>query len=102
LKEYEKMASFWSEKAKVDYLGQYLEGAATGWRAILENELKEELTYDDQGRKSNRWLDLKWTQLRRQFQKEYLTASTRVIGMSSRAGWERSHVLLSCVQDAFE
>jgi hypothetical protein len=91
LKDYEKMATSWSEKAKVDNLGQYLEGAASDWLEILENELKEELTYDDQGKKSNRWLDLKWSQLKRLFEKEYLTEKVQEL-LACRQGPDETGV----------
>jgi hypothetical protein len=48
-KDYEKMATSWSNKAKIDNLGQYLEGAISDWLKILENELKEEVTMNEQG-----------------------------------------------------
>jgi hypothetical protein len=77
LKDYEKMATLWSNKAKVDNLGQYLEEAASDWLEILENEFKEEVTINEEGIQSNRCMELKWSQLRKLFEKEYLTGKVQ-------------------------
>ncbi|OXA41272.1 hypothetical protein Fcan01_24009 [Folsomia candida] len=72
IREYEKMVANYTDQAKVDTFPRYLTGAAANWLEIAERDLKSQFCFNDCGVQSNGWLELKWPQLRRLFEKEFV------------------------------
>lgn len=72
LKNYEQMTVNWSDQSRVDSFAHFLREDASDWLETIEQDMKQEVTFNEQGIQSNAWLDLTWLQLKRLFEKEYL------------------------------
>lgn len=81
LDKYERFAKScgWTDRQKVDALGQYVEGPAADWLSVLESDFRAEMTLDDEGVQSNKWYEIKWSQLRKLFEKEFAEEKSREI-----------------------
>jgi hypothetical protein len=77
LRDYERLAGAWNEEQKVDSFGNYLDAPASHWLTLIENLYRKQTTYTEDGRPSNKWKEMKWRQLRRLFQDEYMPNSVK-------------------------
>jgi len=68
---YERLSSQWEDRPKIENFATYLQGAAPDWLTVLKFNYTNIMTISDEGIQSNSWLDLKWPELRRLFEKEF-------------------------------
>jgi hypothetical protein len=88
LDKYEKMTVQLPDRMKVDGFGAYLTGAASDWVTVLESDLKQVFTLDDEGVQSNEWYELSWAELRKLFDQEFAEKKAKEIFRANQKSGE--------------
>ena len=79
LDNYEKLTVQLPNRARVDGFGAYLRGSASYWATVLERDLKEVMSFNEDGLQSTSWAELKWSKLRAMFEREFAEKRTKEI-----------------------